>query len=60
MGTPGDRLVASLLEQASALGVIVRHEIDVSGVIWDGDDVLLTCSPCGEECAADDEGGREF
>jgi kynurenine 3-monooxygenase len=55
-----DRLVASLLEQATALGVTVKHEIDITGVSWDGDDAVLQCSPCGDECAADEAGGREY
>ena len=36
--------------------VTVRHEVDVAGICWEGDDAILTCSPCGDECAADDEG----
>ena len=55
-----DRLVASLLEQAKSLGITIKHEIDVSGISWDGDEAILQCSPCGDECAADEEGGKEF
>ena len=55
-----DRLVASLLAQARELGVTVRHSVDVSGISWDGDEAILQCSPCGEECALDDEGGKEY
>ena len=55
-----DRLVASLLAQARDLGVTVRHSVDVSGISWDGDEAILQCSPCGEECALDDEGGKEY
>ena len=55
-----DRLVASLLDQARGLGVTVQHEVDVSGISWDGDEAILQCSPCGEECATDEAGGVEY
>ena len=55
-----DRLVSSLLEQALALGVTVEHEVDVSAIRWEGEEAILQCSPCSDECAADEEGGKEY
>jgi len=55
-----DRLVASLLQQARDLGVSVRHEVDITGISWDNQEAVLQCSPCAEECAADEIGGREY
>ena len=56
-----DRLVASLLDQAKSLGVTIKHETDVAGISWaENDDAILQCSPCGDECALDVEGGKEY
>ena len=49
-----DRLVACLLAEARSLGVVVRHETDVTGVRWEGETAVLSLSPCGEECAAEE------
>ena len=49
-----DRLVACLLAEARSHGVVVRHETDVTGVRWEGETAVLSLSPCGEECAAEE------
>ena len=49
-----DRLVACLLAEATSLGVVVKHEVDVTGVRWEGETAVLSLSPCGEECAAEE------
>ena len=39
-----DRLVACLLAEARSLGVVVRHETDVTGVRWEGETAVLSLS----------------
>lgn len=50
-----DRLVACLLDEARGLGVTITHETEVTHVQWEEDGAaVLTLSPCGEACAADE------
>ena len=49
-----DRLVACLLKRATEEGVTVRHEIDVTGIRWDGEhSAVLECRDCSEASQAD-------
>lgn len=50
-----DRLVACLLKLATEeLGVQVRHEVDVTGIRWDGEhSAVLQCRDCSAACQSE-------